>query len=110
MLRLTGKGRLSVADKWLTFDCYGTVADWNACMGGALKAIDGVSATDASRLLSAYHQTELELEATSQWRPYREILTAGLARAAEREHVPLPRCGPGRAAGKGLAAGVPDQL
>ena len=90
MLRLTGKGRLSVADKWLTFDCYGTVADWNACMGGALKAIDGVSATDASRLLSAYHQTELELEATSQWRPYREILTAGLARAAEREHVPLP--------------------
>jgi 2-haloacid dehalogenase len=79
-----------VADKWLTFDCYGTVADWNTCMGGALRAIEGVSATDASRLLSAYHQTELELEAASRWRPYREILTAGLVRAAEREHVPLP--------------------
>src|ERR1022692_208659 len=90
MLRLTGKGRLSVADKWLTFDCYGTVADWNTCMGGALKEIKGVSATDASRLLSAYHQAELELEATSRWRPYREILTAGLVRAAERERVRLP--------------------
>jgi 2-haloacid dehalogenase len=79
-----------VADKWLTFDCYGTVADWNACMGGALAAI---APADASRLLTAYHQAELELEAGPEWRPYREILTAGLARAAEREHIKLPRGG-----------------
>ena len=30
-----------MADKWLTFDCYGTVADWNTGMGGAL-ADEGV--------------------------------------------------------------------
>jgi 2-haloacid dehalogenase len=79
-----------VADKWLTFDCYGTVADWNACMGGALERVAG---PDARRLLTAYYQTELELEAGPGWRPYREILSAGLARAAEREQVMLPRGG-----------------
>jgi 2-haloacid dehalogenase len=79
-----------VADRWLTFDCYGTVADWNTCMGRALAAIAGVSGTDAGRLLAAYHQAELEIEAGPGWRPYREVLTAGLARAAAREHVALP--------------------
>jgi 2-haloacid dehalogenase len=69
-----------VADKWLTFDCYGTVADWNTCMRGALEGIAGISQTDASRLLIAYHQAELELEAGPGWRPYRDILSAGLAR------------------------------
>ncbi len=79
-----------MADRWLTFDCYGTVADWNTCMGGALTAITGVSRTDAGRLLAAYHQAELEIEAGPEWRPYREVLTAGLARAAAREHITLP--------------------
>ena len=79
-----------MADKWLTFDCYGTVADWNTCMRGALEGIAGISQTDASRLLIAYHQAELELEAGPGWRPYRDILSAGLARAAEREQVTLP--------------------
>ena len=45
-----------MADKWLTFDCYGTVADWNTCMSGALEALAGVSASDADRLLTAYHR------------------------------------------------------
>ena len=82
-----------MADKWLTFDCYGTVADWNSGMGGALAGLAGVSGADAGRLLTAYHQAELEIEADPRWRPYREVLTAGLARAAERERVRLPRGG-----------------
>jgi 2-haloacid dehalogenase len=82
-----------VADKWLTFDCYGTVADWNTCMSEALAAIAGVSRSDAARLLAAYHQAELEIEAGPGWRPYREVLAAGLTRAAEREGIPLPRGG-----------------
>src|SRR5579859_2654620 len=32
---------LAVADKWLTFDCYGTIADWNSGMGGPLRALAG---------------------------------------------------------------------
>jgi 2-haloacid dehalogenase len=87
---MEGEWRLPVsdkADKWVTFDCYGTIADWNACMGAALKAIVGA---DASRLLIAYHQAELELEAGPGWMPYREVLTAGLASAARREQLTLP--------------------
>jgi 2-haloacid dehalogenase len=79
-----------MADKWLTFDCYGTIADWNTGMGAALEAITG---KDSGRLLAAYHQAELELEAGPGWMPYREVLAAGLARAAEREGVLLQEDG-----------------
>ena len=76
-----------MADRWLTFDCYGTIADWNSGMGGALEKVAG---RDAARLLSAYHQAELELEAGPGWMPYREVLTAGLASAARHEGITLP--------------------
>jgi 2-haloacid dehalogenase len=56
-------------------------------MGGALEAVAG---KDAGRLLAAYHQAELELEAGPGWIPYREVLAAGLARAAKRENIVLP--------------------
>jgi 2-haloacid dehalogenase len=98
-----GEWRFAVADRWLTFDCYGTVADWNTCMSGAIETIAGVTGPAVSRLLTAYHQAELELEAAAQWCPYREILTAGLARAAGREHITLP---PGGEAA--LVQGWPD--
>jgi 2-haloacid dehalogenase len=79
-----------VADRWLTFDCYGTIADWNTGMGGPLEKVAG---RDAGRLLSAYHQEELELEAGPGWMPYREVLTAGLASAARHEGITLPEGG-----------------
>ncbi|HTU06500.1 MAG TPA: HAD family hydrolase [Trebonia sp.] len=76
-------------DKWLTFDCYGTIADWNGCMRGALEALEpGASA--AAALLTGYHQAELVLEAGPAWRPYRDILTEGLTLAARRAGVALP--------------------
>src|ERR1700761_2989559 len=83
--------RLAMADKWLTFDCYGTVADWNTGMGGALAGLAEVSEADAGRLLAAYHKAELEIEAGPGWRPYREVLTA--------------RLGPAAAPGRGRPAG-----
>src|ERR1700691_253886 len=96
-------------------------------MGGPLEKVVG---RDTDRLLSAYHQAELELEAGPGWMPYREGLTAGLAFAARHEGIPLPdrgedafvpagpghagvggrRARPGRAARAGLAAGHLDQL
>jgi 2-haloacid dehalogenase len=79
-----------MADKWLTFDCYGTIVDWNGGMGAALEKVAG---NDAQRLLGAYHQAELELEAGPGWMPYREVLTAGLAFAAEHEGIRLPEGG-----------------
>ena len=72
--------------RWLTFDCYGTIADWNTCMLGAL---DPVAGAHAASLLAAYHRAESILEARTPWRPYREILTEGLGLAARRAGVPL---------------------
>jgi len=74
------------ATRWLTFDCYGTIADWNAGMRGALEPVAGGR---ADALLDAYHRVESVLEARADWRPYREILTDGLALAARRSGVPL---------------------
>ena len=74
------------ATRWLTFDCYGTIADWNSCM---LSALEPVAGAQADALLAAYHRAESILEARPQWRPYREILTDGLTLAADRAGIPL---------------------
>ena len=74
------------ATRWLTFDCYGTIADWNSCM---LSALEPVAGAQADALLGAYHRAESILEAAPQWRPYRDVLTDGLALAAQRSGVPL---------------------
>jgi 2-haloacid dehalogenase len=73
--------------RWLTFDCYGTIADWNSCMLGALEPVAGASAAD---LLAAYHRAEAILEAGPQWRPYREVLAGGLQLAARRTGLAIP--------------------
>lgn len=72
--------------KWLTFDCYGTIADWNTCMLGALGPVAGAQ---SAPLLAAYHRAESILEARPAWRPYREILTEGLGLAAQWTGVQL---------------------
>jgi 2-haloacid dehalogenase len=73
------------SDKWLTFDCYGTIADWNTAMRTALEPWAGPR---AAAMLTAYHQAELMLEA-APWRPYREILTEGVRVAARRAGVTI---------------------
>ncbi len=78
--------------RWLTFDCYGTIADWNACMLGAL---DQVAGAHAAPLLAAYHRAESILEARQHWRPYREVLTDGLGLAARRVGMPSRRSSAG---------------
>jgi 2-haloacid dehalogenase len=73
---------------WVTFDCYGTLADW---LGGMRNALEPhVGAEDAERLLRAYHELESDVEAQDPAPPYREVLTETLRRAADREGVALP--------------------
>jgi 2-haloacid dehalogenase len=67
--------------RWLTFDCYGTIADWNTCMLGALEPVAGQR---AGTLLAAYHRAEAIVEAEREWLPYREVLAGGLRLAAQR--------------------------
>jgi 2-haloacid dehalogenase len=88
------------AARWATFDCYGTLIDWNAGIGGELERVFGTDA--APRLLERYHQVEPELEAES-YRSYREVLTLALERVAQDEQVQLPEGEAGA-----LAKSLPD--
>lgn len=70
----------------VTFDCYGTLVDWNAGLGNALSKAAGAArpAVDgAARLLAAYHELEPVVEAESR-RSYREILIETAQRAVRR--------------------------
>ena len=72
----------------LTFDCYGTLIDWEAGILAGLRRVllpHGVAATD-NQLLETYARAEAELEA-GPYRSYREILGEGLRRVARANGV-----------------------
>jgi 2-haloacid dehalogenase len=76
-----------VLDRWATFDCYGTLIDWNGGIRGELAAIFGEG--EADRLLERYHEVEPELEREDPGRSYRVVLTEALRRLAAEEDVEL---------------------
>ncbi|HEU4573082.1 MAG TPA: hypothetical protein VFR93_10380, partial [Candidatus Limnocylindrales bacterium] len=62
----------------LTFDCYGTLIDWEAGILAALEAmLPGNAATNDDELLVEYANAEAALEAGPYLR-YREVLGQGL--------------------------------
>jgi 2-haloacid dehalogenase len=66
-------------DKWVTFDCFGTLMDWQTGFRKALASIAG-DKTDA--LVDAYHQAEHKTQDEGPTRPYRDVLKLTLQRAA----------------------------
>lgn len=77
-----------MAERWATFDCYGTLVDWNGGIRAELSRL--FPAASADRLLARYHQIEPRIEAEDPALPYREVLTAGLVRLAEAEGLEVP--------------------
>jgi 2-haloacid dehalogenase len=76
-----------VAERWATFDCYGTLVDWNRGIGDELARIFGAGARD--RLLRRYHELEPIVETEAAGRSYRDVLTVVLERVADAEGVEL---------------------
>ena len=74
------------APRWASFDCYGTLIDWNGGLRRELARIFGDE--QAERLLGRYHEAERELEHDGEL-TYREVLTKALERLAEEEGVEL---------------------
>jgi 2-haloacid dehalogenase len=74
-------------ERWATFDCYGTLIDWNGGIGRELERLFG--ADRAGGLLHAYHQLERQVQHEQPTRTYREVLALALMRLAEHEHLPL---------------------
>jgi 2-haloalkanoic acid dehalogenase type II len=66
-----------VADRWATFDCYGTLIDWNGGIRAELARVFGEERADEQ--LERYHELEPELEADGT-RSYREVLTVAMRR------------------------------
>jgi 2-haloacid dehalogenase len=75
------------AQRWATFDCYGTLIDWNLGIRTELERLFGVQ--EAPRLLERYHVLEPELE-SEPFRSYREVLTLALEQLAQEERVQIP--------------------
>lgn len=73
-------------ERWVSFDCYGTLVDWNGGMAATLKPVVG---DRADAVLSAYHAHEVRLEASDPHLSYREVLAQGLRRAADQERIDL---------------------
>src|SRR3954465_5658929 len=76
-----------MSERWVSFDCYGTLIDWNGGIEAALGTVFG--AGDAPRLLERYHELEPQLEADGT-RSYREVLTTALAALVAEEGTTLP--------------------
>jgi 2-haloalkanoic acid dehalogenase type II len=75
----------------LTFDCYGTLIDWERGLGDAFATAargEGV-VPDRSTLLAAYHEIEPAIQ-SERYRSYREVLALTARRLAERFSWRLP--------------------
>ncbi len=68
-------------DRWATFDCYGTLIDWNGGIRRELARLFGEQRAD--ELLHRYHELEPQVEAETPGMPYREVLATVLARLGD---------------------------
>jgi 2-haloalkanoic acid dehalogenase type II len=75
----------------ITFDCYGTLIDWEAGIGAAFAgaARDAGVGLDLPAALRAYAELEPEVEGEA-YRPYREVLDETARRVVERLGWQLP--------------------
>jgi 2-haloacid dehalogenase len=68
-------------DRWATFDCYGTLIDWNGGIGRELERLFG--ADRASALLHLYHDVEPQVQRAKPALSYRDVMAITLARLAD---------------------------
>ncbi len=76
-----------MAERWATFDCYGTLVDWNGGIGAELARLFGPD--QRQRLLARYHELEPELESAHPGMRYRDVLALALKQLAAEESVDL---------------------
>ena len=88
-------------ERWATFDCYGTLIDWNGGIRGQLERLFGPA--EGERLLGRYHELEPRIQAEQPTLTYREVQTLSLERLAGSEGVDLA---PGET--DALARSLPD--
>jgi 2-haloacid dehalogenase len=73
--------------RWATFDCYGTLIDWDSGLAGTLSRL--WPREDPAHLVARYHAVEPLIQQGGAL-PYREVLARALAAVAAVEGLPLP--------------------
>src|SRR5207302_10652834 len=82
-------GRDAPAARWATFDCYGTLVDWNTGIRGELACLFGDE--NADRLLGRYHEVEPTIQTARPQASYRQVMAAALAELAAEAGVQLAK-------------------
>ena len=72
--------------RWATFDCYGTLVDWNGGISAQLARL--WPEADTAELLERYHEIEPRVELDGNL-PYSEVLTQTLRLLADSEGLDL---------------------
>jgi 2-haloacid dehalogenase len=75
-------------ERWATFDCYGTLVDWNGGIRAELEKLFGVKRAD--ELVTRYHELEPMTQAAKPGASYREVLTITLERLAAETGFTVP--------------------
>lgn len=76
------------AARWATFDCYGTLVDWDAGIGAELARLFG--ADQRAPLLARYHEIEPQVQSEHPTWSYRDVMSTVLAQLAREADSPLP--------------------
>ena len=74
--------------RWATFDCYGTLVDWNAGIRAELDRL--IPAEDPERLLERYHEVERRVQRERPEARYRDVMATGLRELAAEAGSSLP--------------------
>lgn len=75
-----------MTERWATFDCYGTLIDWNRGISTEMARL--WPEADGERLLARYHAVEPLIQ-EGRALPYKEVLTRALRAVAAIEGLPL---------------------
>ncbi|TMB88955.1 MAG: HAD family hydrolase [Chloroflexi bacterium] len=75
-----------VPDRWLTFDCFGTLIDWRH---GIRTTGELLFPGRGAEFLDAYVTVEAEVETEGSFRRYRAVLTETVRRVAQRMSLDL---------------------
>jgi 2-haloacid dehalogenase len=75
-----------MTERWASFDCYGTLIDWNGGMTATFEEL--WPELDAEELLERYHEIEPRVQ-LQPGLPYRDVLIESLRLMAEHEGLGL---------------------
>jgi 2-haloacid dehalogenase/putative hydrolase of the HAD superfamily len=80
----------------VTFDCYGTLVDWDGGIAAAFRSALAAAGSDLplDRVLAAFHELEPRVQA-EPFRSYRDVLAETARRVAARQGWALPADGAG---------------